>query len=356
MTLSRAHPRSSMRRPVIVGALLVAMAATAGFLALSHPGARPRPGHAKPASRTSVVSSAPSTAPSTATTAAPPTASTTSAPTPPPGPPYTVEDQTVVLVDSSRTTPARGSVAAKPGRVLRTIVRRPVGPRGPLPLVVFAHGYNVEPETYEPLLDAWASAGYLVVAPECPGSARDLPGTPVPDYAAQARDISFVITSLLGGLVGPIAPGEITVAGHSDGGTAVTIMALNAAYADTRVKAYINMAGQIPTDVSGPWTTGPPSGVLLVAVGSNDEYGNLALSTAMFDAARMPKALLVVPGGDHLGTFVASTPSAQAVRAATTRFLSLVFAGATRTFAPPQLRNALEGPGGAQPFSVSVAN
>jgi fermentation-respiration switch protein FrsA (DUF1100 family) len=278
------------------------------------------------------------------------------APALPPGPPYAVEDQTVVLVDPSRSTPARGTVPSKPGRVLRTIIRRPEGAVGPLPLVVFAHGYDVEPETYEPLLDSWAAAGYLVAAAECPGSARDLPGTPVPDYGAQARDISFVITSLLGGLAGPIAPGEITVAGHSDGGTAVTIMALNAAYADPRVKAYINMAGQIPPDVAGPWATARSSAALLVAVGSNDEYGNLALSTTMFDAAPMPKALLVVPGGDHLGTFVASTPTAQAVRAATTRFLALVFAPGSHALTAPQLRAALEGPGGAQPFSVSAAN
>jgi pimeloyl-ACP methyl ester carboxylesterase len=225
-----------------------------------------------------------------------------------------------------------------------------------VPLVVFAHGFDSEPEVYEPLLDAWAAAGYMVAAPECPGSASDLPGTPVPDYAAQARDLSFVITSLLGGRAGPVDHNEIAVAGHSDGGTAVTIMALNAAYADSRVKAYINMAGQIPPDVAGPWAPGPTPGALLVAVGTDDQYGNLALSTAMFDAAKMPKALLTVPGGDHLGTFVASSPTAQAVRAATTRFLGVVFASNTRIFSPAQLGEALEGSGGALPFSVTVGD
>ncbi len=261
-----------------------------------------------------------------------------------------------MLVDPTRTTPARGPVAATPGRVLRTIIRRPAGVSGPLPLVVFAHGYNSEPETYEPLLDAWAEAGYLVAAPECPGSARDLPGTPVPDYAAQARDVSFVITSLLAGRAGPVDPAEIAVAGHSDGGTAVTIMALNAAYADPRVRAYLNLAGQIPPDVPGPWATTATSGALLVAVGSEDEYGNLALSTAMFDAARMPKALLVVPGGDHLDTFLASSPTAQAVRAATTRFLAMAFAGPSRAFTPTQIQDAVDAPGSTQPFSVSVGD
>jgi dienelactone hydrolase len=178
----------------------------------------------------------------------------------------------------------------------------------------------------------------------------------VPDYAAQARDMSFVITSLLGGRAGPVDPSEIAVAGHSDGGTAVTVMALNASYADVRVKAYLNMAGQIPTDVPGPWATSPTSSALLVAVGSVDEYGNLALSTAMFDAAKMPKALLVVPGGDHLNMFLSSSPTAQAVRAATTRFFAMAFAGPSRVFTPTQLQGAVRGPGTTPPFSVSVGD
>ena len=91
-----------------------------------------------------------------------------------------------MLVDRGRPTPARTPVAAQPGRVLRTINRRPAGVSGPIPLVVFAPGYDSEPETYEPLLDTWAAARYMVAAPECPGSARDLPGTPVPDDASQA--------------------------------------------------------------------------------------------------------------------------------------------------------------------------
>jgi hypothetical protein len=359
MTFSRAHGRSPLARAGVTGALLLGAAAgTAGFMALSHTSARPHPKHSSAVSRPKVPAVAPAIQTSVPPTSVPLPAPTTSAPppAPPPRPPYSVEDQTVALVDPSRTTPARGSVAATPGRVLRTVVRRPVGVSGPLPLVVFAPGYDAEPETYEPLLDAWAAAGFLVAAPECPGSARYLPGTPVPDYAAQAGDLSFVITSLLGGRVGPVANDEITVAGHSDGGTAVTIMALNAAYADARVKAYINLAGQIPPDVAGPWATSPTSGALLVAVGSHDEYGNLSLSTAMFDAARMPKALLVAPGGDHLGTFVASDPSAQAVRAATTRFLALVFGGTTRSFTPLEIQEALDGGGGAPPFTVSVAD
>ena len=117
------------------------------------------------------------------------------------------------------------------------------------------------------------------------------------------------------------------------------------------------MAGQIPTDVPGPWATSPTSGALLVAVGSVDEYGNLALSTAMFDAAKMPKALLVVPGGDHLNMFLSSSPTAQAVRAATRRAsFPWPSAGPSRVFTPAQLQGAVRGPGTTPPFSVSVGD
>jgi predicted dienelactone hydrolase len=260
----------------------------------------------------------------------------------------------LTLVDPSRPSPTRGDVAGSPARRLRTIVRRPAGLSGPLPLIVFAHGYNTEPETYETLLDSWASAGYLVAAPECPGSASDLPGPPVSDYAAQARDVSFVITSLLNGHGGPVDPHRIVVAGHSDGGTAVTILALNPAYTDARIKAYINMAGQIPADVAGPWGTTTVPGTLLVAVGDNDEYGNLALSTQMYDAAPMPKALLTVPGGDHIDMFLASDPTAEAVRAATIRFLAAVFA-AGRPLTASQMTQALDGSGTGDPFAVTAS-
>jgi len=293
-------------------------------------------------------------APTTTTTAPAPTTTVTTRPPAPAGAPYAVTDQTLTLFDPTRPTPARGSVPESTGRSLRTVIRRPAGLAGPLPLIVFAHGYDTEPETYEPILDAWAAAGYLVAAPECPGSAHNPPGTPVADYAAQARDLSFVITSLLGGGAGRVSAGQIVVAGHSDGGTAVTILALNADYTDGRIKAYMNFAGQIPPDVPGPWGNVPVPGALLVAVGDNDQYGNLSLSTQAYDAANMPKALVTVPGGDHLGTFIASTPTAAAVRAATVRFLGVVVGSPGNGFTGAQLAAALEG-GGSQPFAVASA-
>jgi predicted dienelactone hydrolase len=288
----------------------------------------------------------------TAATGAPAAAATTIAPVA--GPPYAVAASTITLVDPSRPTPARGSVPAKAGRILRTLVRKPAGVATPLPLVVFVHGWDSEPETYETLLDTWAAAGYLVLAPECPGSAENLPGTPVSDYAAQALDVSFVVTRALAGVAGPVDRTRVVAAGHSDGGTTMAILALAPQYHDTRLKAYLSLAGQIPPDVSAPWGASRMPGDLLVAVGSADEYGNQQLSSQLYRTAQMTKAFLDVPGGSHLGSFLDDTPVARSVRQATVAFLDLVTE--TGPVDAATITAALESPPGASAYSVTAAD
>jgi len=39
---------------------------------------------------------------------------------------------------------------------------------GPYPVIVFAHGFDVDPNTYRSLLVSWVEAGYVVVAPFFP--------------------------------------------------------------------------------------------------------------------------------------------------------------------------------------------
>ncbi|MGA8369626.1 MAG: hypothetical protein WB765_05815 [Acidimicrobiales bacterium] len=271
-----------------------------------------------------------------------PTSTSTTAPQP--KPPYPIQSQTATFTDPTRDTWARGDVPAVSGRVLVTDILRPVGPTGPLPLVVFAHGWDSDPSHYQPLLDAWAGAGYLVVAPTFPDSTDTTPGQPVSDYGDQAKDMSFVITSLLDGQVpsaGPIDPHRIAVAGHSDGGTDVAFMALNPAYADPRVKAYVSLSSEIPAGVAGPWGT-PTAGALLVAVGTDDEYGLFPNSTEVYQTADMVKAFVTVSGGDHLDTFVGATPQAEAVRDETVRFLQVALGPGSGPVTPATLSAALE--------------
>jgi pimeloyl-ACP methyl ester carboxylesterase len=250
------------------------------------------------------------------TTTRPPSRTTTSTI----GPPYQVRTESITFDDASRSTPARGSVPAKAGRMLVTDLYVPVDATGPLPLVVFAHGWDSDPGVYDVLLQRWAQAGFLVAAPVFPDSTDLYPGSPVSDYADQARDMSFVITSLLQSSGVDVDPHRIAVAGHSDGGTDVALLALDPAYADNRIHAYVSLSGEMPTGVD-PFTPGPTPGSLFVAVGTSDEYGLYPLSTQVYQAAVMPKVLLTEQGGDHLGSFISDTPTSAAMREATVRFL-----------------------------------
>jgi dienelactone hydrolase len=262
---------------------------------------------------------------------------------PQPQPPYAVQSETITLDDPTRDTPARGDVAAVSGRVLSTIILRPAGLSGPLPVIVFAHGWDSDPSRYTTLLDAWVSAGYVVAAPVFPDSADTLPGTPVSDFPDEARDLSFVITQLLAGKASPfitVDPHRIAAAGHSDGGTDVAMLALNPAFGDPRIKAYLSLSSQIPDGVDGPWGT-LVAGSLLVAVGTDDEYGLLPDSTQVYQTADMVKALLTVTGGDHLDTFEADTPQAAAVRGETVRFLQAALSSSSAPVTPTTLNAAL---------------
>lgn len=262
-----------------------------------------------------------------------PTAEPTPRPTPTPTPaavspgpatgaPYAVSHDSITLTDPTRATPARGTIPAHDGRDMLTVIRRPLGLAGPLPVVVFGHGWNSNPTVYEPLLDEWAAAGYLVAAPTFPSSANTLPGPAINDYPEQARDLSFVLTALLAGRAGPVDPGRIAVAGHSDGGTDIAYLALNPAYTDRRVRAYLSLSSEIPDGAPGPWGA-PIPGALLVAVGTSDEYGLAARSRHVFNVASVSaKAMLTVTGGNHIGIYIGASPQAVALRHETARFLN----------------------------------
>jgi pimeloyl-ACP methyl ester carboxylesterase len=221
---------------------------------------------------------------------------------------------------------------------LVTVIRRPEGLKGPLPLIVFAHGWDSSPAVYESLLDTWAAAGYMVAAPTFPDSASVYPGSPISNYPAQALDMSFVITQLLTGVAGPVNPAKIAVAGHSDGGTDVALLALNPNYADHRIRAYLSLSGEIPVGVSGTWSAATP-GALFVAVGTADQYGLYPRAQQIYAAGNMAKVFVTLSGGDHLETYLGDTPGGAAMRAETVTFLNTVMT--TKHISSAQLSTAL---------------
>lgn len=309
-----------MRRRLVLPTLLILLVFT-GIVASSHP--------AHPAAR---AAAGPFASPAPTTTTGGLLSHLNIAPTDR-APSAMIADE-VTFEDPSRSAPDRG-VAEDPGpRRLRTVLRRPPIATEPLPLVVFAHGYNTTPETYEPLLDTWAAAGYLVAAPDLPGSTSDLPGTPVRDITDQARDLSFVATELLNRYPASIDPRRIVVAGHSDGGSAVALIAFNAAYSDRRFIAYAILSGAKPDDVDPTsWEPGSSDRRALITVGDSDEYDNLPAAYTLYDSTTLPATLVTVRGGDHRDIYLDSTPAAISLRATIVAFLNTATTPSTAT--PP---------------------
>jgi len=117
------------------------------------------------------------------------------------------------FVDDSRPTKANDSFAGAPNRTLHTTIYYPAlgkpgdnvtadatpdRKRGPYPLILYSHGTNSSGAEYEPLLRQWASAGYVVAAPDYPLSNKSSPGGAIiTDLDQQPADARFVIDRML---------------------------------------------------------------------------------------------------------------------------------------------------------------
>jgi hypothetical protein len=130
-------------------------------------------------------------------------------------------------------------------------------------------------------------------------------------------------------------------------------MALDPAYADSRVGAYVCMSGEMPSGVA-PYSVGSTKAAALFAVGSDDEYGLYPLTTQVFQSAQAPaKAMLVEPGGDHIGSFVDATAAAAAMRDSETQFLELALEPQTPSSASIAAALALPAAGTLQVIPAS---
>ncbi|HXY91267.1 MAG TPA: hypothetical protein VEP49_02220 [Acidimicrobiia bacterium] len=253
-------------------------------------------------------------------------AQSTSTTTPPttttlPTAPFPVAHTTLHLVDTTRGSPARGGAPAEPHRALVTTVYYPASEApsdatpepppaaGRFPLVVFAHGYEIDAAAYAPLLHDLATGGFVVAAPDFPGTSTAYGGAANrADTLEQPADLSFVITSLLHASANPgllhdtINPDEIGDSGHSDGGVTAAATAYNTCCIDPRIKAATILTGGA-FGFEGQWfPPGTPPVMFVHAVG--DEINPYGASTSMFSQAQSPKYLLTVEDGSHLEVFV----------------------------------------------------
>jgi predicted dienelactone hydrolase len=222
------------------------------------------------------------------------------------------------FVDRSRTI--RLPDGTRLPRSLETVVRYPAT-GGPYPLIVFAHGYALTPETYSRLLGAWARAGYVVAAPAFPLERAGARGGPdQSDLVNEPRDVSFVIGRLLalGALAGRIDPARIAVAGHSDGAVVALAVAFDRRFRDRRARAAIVLSGAALPGM-GPFPHGGPP--LLAVQGTADPINAPATTAAFFRRARRPKFLLWLLGASHLPPYTTQEPQLRIVERVTTAFL-----------------------------------
>ena len=68
------------------------------------------------------------------------------------------------LVDRSRPAVDPISIRNAPTRTLPTELYLPAA-RRPVPLIVFAHGYDGDPSKFSQLFQHWSDAGFAVVGP-----------------------------------------------------------------------------------------------------------------------------------------------------------------------------------------------
>jgi predicted dienelactone hydrolase len=175
--------------------------------------------------------------------------------------PYAVGVTRCTFVDRTRSVLDYATSPASiltPQRTLVTEIRYPTLSRSPghseirnappaqqidgFPLVVFAHGYDVTPDNYSSLLEAWTEKGFVVAAPIFPDESstevsRQHVNTEADIYNEPA-DLAFVTRQLLSAsstltascpLVDDlIGSSELAIAGHSDGAVAVGLLAYSA--------------------------------------------------------------------------------------------------------------------------------
>jgi Chlorophyllase enzyme len=110
---------------------------------------------------------------------------------------------------------------------------------GGFPMIVFAHGYDVTPDTYAALLEDWTKRGFLVAAPIFPDeSSTEVSRQHVNtegDVFNEPADLAFVTRQLVAAsstlsascplVHGLVRSSSLAIAGHSDGAVAVGLLA-----------------------------------------------------------------------------------------------------------------------------------
>jgi fermentation-respiration switch protein FrsA (DUF1100 family) len=329
-------------RPIVVLATAAALVAAVVLVAGCGGSARPPAGAAaKPSVPASSAASVPAV-PSVKASATPVRAATVGV-----AGRYRVGERRMVF-----TEPAHVGVTGQHlgERSVLTLIRYPVGQGssrswpagGPFPLVMFAPGFQQCSDTYEHLLQSWASAGYVVASVDFPRT-DCLVGSAAyePDLVNQPGDVSYVLNRLLalnaqphGFLAGRLNPHEVAAAGQSDGGDTVAALGGNTCCQDHRLKAVAVLSGAEWPPMPGTYFAGTAPPMLFVQ-GSADTINPPWTSVQLYRADRASaRYYLDLFGADHMVPYTGDNPVERLVARVTLAFFSqyvLGHAGALTT-------------------------
>ena len=239
-------------------------------------------------------------------------------------------------VDTARGTPARYPSPALSHRNLPIEIWYPAASGrisssdtfwatargGHFPLIVFAAGYDANPDTYQPFLHAIAAQGYIVAAPVFPIEASIAGAAPAgrsnAEMLNQMYDMSAVITQMIsyarqpGNFLGAaMSQTQIGVIGHSDGAMTVAGMTMSTSYNDPRIKVAVVMSGAAPLGLTWNKRKVVP---LMVEQAAKDPYNNPANSQWLFNHVTGSRAYLTVAGTYHIWPLIGNDKVSDVVR------------------------------------------
>lgn len=268
------------------------------------------------------------------TSGASPTASSTVPPPDPARRPFAFTTYDVLWIDPARPTePVVWNAPSSAERPLPTTIRVPEGADAG-PVVVFAHGLGSSPTRFSGLLDAWAQAGYVVVAPRFPLTSDANPNhnLEVGDQVNLPADVSFVIDEVLAAsrtpgdpLEGRIDPDAIGVAGFSLGGGATYALVYSDISGDPRIRSAAILASAILVEAANVDLSRPFP--LLVVHSTADEQLSYAYADDAAAQVGGPVWFATLEGFNHHDPFDdVPTPVDGAVEGMTTAFWDLTLA------------------------------
>lgn len=216
-----------------------------------------------------------------------------------------VRTDEATYVDGERGTPRSDDVPAEPIRTLETTAFLPEGD-GPYPLLVFSHGLGATVESYQPLIERIAGAGFVVVAPAFPLTSAAAPAGPdAGDTQNQPGDVSFLIDTVLAAVeageepyANLVDPDQVGAFGHSNGAITTLGVTANTCCRDERIAAAAILSGTPAPFGDGEYAYEDAPPVLLVH-GTADVQVAHESAVRVFNELDDVKGLLSMPEVDH---------------------------------------------------------